>query len=80
MSFFVVSDLFGSVRGCPFVLYLTCLVVFVVVLFCCVSTVRYSQWFSFLIGSDLFGSVLVCPFLLCLTCLVVFVVVLLFCV
>jgi len=44
--FCVVSDLFGSVRVCPVLLYLTCLVVFMVVLFCCVLPVRYSQWLS----------------------------------
>jgi len=34
--FFVESDLFGSVLGCPVLFCLTCLVVFVVVLLCCV--------------------------------------------
>jgi len=46
--FHVVSDLFCSVRGCPVLLCLTCLVVSVVVLLCCVSTVRNSQWLSIL--------------------------------
>jgi len=52
--FFVISDLFDSVHGRPFMLCLTFFVIVSGCLFCVVS--------------DLFGSVRGCPVLLCLTC------------
>jgi len=64
--FSVISDLFDSVHGRPFMLCLTFLVTVSGCLFCVVA--------------DLFGSVRGCLFVLYLTCSIVFMVVLLSCV